>query len=189
MKKLVGALLCAALAAGSFTAFAQENTEAEKKAAAAEEFSFEELDDLVFYYSSGVGGWFVELNVAPDGSFKGNYHDSEMGESADEYPNGTVYGCLFHGQLEAGGMLDSGAVELNVASVEMDEGQLDEVIEDGIRYVTVAPAGLKAGESLELFRPGYPVEELPEGYLFWSHLNMLDEKTPLNRIQRRSCVL
>ena len=56
MKKLVGALLCAALAAGSFTAFAQENTEAEKKAAAAEEFSFEELDDLVFYYSSGVGG-------------------------------------------------------------------------------------------------------------------------------------
>ena len=176
MKKLVGALLCAALAAGSFTAFAQENTEAEKKAAAAEEFSFGELDDLVFYYSSGVGGWFVELNVAPDGSFKGNYHDSEMGESADEYPNGTVYGCLFHGQLEAGGMLDSGAVELTVASVEMDEGQLDEVIEDGIRYVTVAPAGLKAGESLELFRPGYPVEELPEGYLFWSHLNMLDEK-------------
>ena len=70
MKKLVGALLCAALAAGSFTAFAQENTEAEKKAAAAEEFSFGELDDLVFYYSSGVGGWFVELRSRRHAGFR-----------------------------------------------------------------------------------------------------------------------
>ena len=174
MKKLAGALLCAALAAASFTAFAQENTEAEKSAAA-EEFSFEELEDKVFYYSSGVGGWFVELNVAPDGSFNGNYHDSEMGESGEDYPNGTVYGCLFHGQLEAGGMLDSGAYELTVASIGKDEGQLDEAIEDGIRYVTTDPLGLAAGDRLELFRPGFPVEDLPEGFMFWSHLNFLDE--------------
>lgn len=174
MKKTIGALLCAALAAASFTAYAGE-TEAEKTAPAAEEFSFEELEDTVFYYSSGAGGWFVELNIAPDGSFTGNYHDSEMGEFADEYPYGSVYGCLFHGQLEAGGMLENGAFELTVTELEKNEGQLDEAIEDGIRYVTTDPAGLSEGDSLQLFRPGYPVEQLPEGYRYWSHLYFLEE--------------
>lgn len=56
---------------------------------------------LTFVFSSGAGGWFTELELQPDGSFTGSYHDSEMGEFAEDYPNGTVYVCEFSGRFEA----------------------------------------------------------------------------------------
>ena len=55
-------------------------------------------------------------------------------------------------------------------SVEPDEGQVPEALEDGIRYVTPEPYGLKAGSDMLLFLPGAPVDALPEGFLFWAHI-------------------
>ena len=58
---------------------------------------FAQIKDRVFTFSSGVGGWSTELNVGENGAFTGNFHDSEMGETGEGYPNGSMYGCLFHG--------------------------------------------------------------------------------------------
>ena len=46
----------------------------------------------LFEFSSGVGAWSTELTMLEDGTFWGNFHDSEMGETGEGYPNGTYSG-------------------------------------------------------------------------------------------------
>ena len=69
-------------------------------AAGAEETDlFRQLNGKLFEFSSGAGGWSTELTMGENGTFTGVYHDSEMGETGDNYPDGTVYLCSFHGQF------------------------------------------------------------------------------------------
>ena len=80
----------------------EESPELEEvPAAEEEEIAWPDALPLTFVFSSGAGGWFTELELQPDGSFTGSYHDSEMGEFAEDYPNGTVYVCEFSGRFEA----------------------------------------------------------------------------------------
>ena len=59
----------------------------------------DEIDGQLFYFSSGVGGWATELKVYADGTFEGHYYDSDMGDTGDDYPNGTQYDCRFKGKF------------------------------------------------------------------------------------------
>ncbi len=170
-KAMISIALCAALAAGPVSIYAEETTEQEMQ----DTSIFEELSGLTFDYSSGVGGWFVEMLVDENGGFTGQYRDSEMGAAAEEYPNGTVYGCLFHGKFSVAGKNEDGSYLLKVDEAGIDEGQEDKVIEDGILYLLSDSFGLKEGDSVQLFPEGYKVADLPEDYLFWAHLNLLDE--------------
>ena len=138
---------------------------------------FEALSDLEWSFSSGVGGWATFMRIQPDGSFTGDYHDSEMGEIGDDYPNGSLYGCTFHGHMTLGDQLDEYTWSVHVDEVELDEGQVPEAIEDGVRYVTADPYGIKAESDLLLYLPGTPVDALPEDFLFWAHLIGEDAET------------
>lgn len=161
LKKLVCLLLALMLASMTF-------------ALAEDDAILRRLEGLEFEFSSGAGGWSTELSIGADGAFTGNYHDSEMGEDGEDYPYGTLYGCLFHGAFSAPEQIDEYTWKLPVASLEKDEGQLDEAIEDGIRYVTTDPYGLFTAREVVLYLPGAPVDALPEGFLIWSHLNEID---------------
>ena len=132
--------------------------------------SFEEFSDLEWSFMSGAGGWATYMYIAPDGTFTGNYHDSEIGETGDGYSLGTLYGCAFHGRLTLGEQLDEYTWKVHVDEVELDEGQVPEAIEDDMRYVTTDPYGIKAGSDMLLYLPGTPVDVLPEGFLLWAHL-------------------
>ena len=132
--------------------------------------TLEALSELEWTFCSGAGAWATTLQIDADGAFAGAYHDSEMGDAGEDYPKGSVYGCLFHGRLSIVGQVNDDTWTVHVDEVEMDEGQVPEAIEDGIRYVTADPYGIKAGHDMLLFLPGTPVEELPEGFLFWAHL-------------------
>ncbi len=132
--------------------------------------SFADLDELDWTFSSGVGAWYTCIWMEEDGTFTGEFHDSEMGEADEAYPDGTVYGCLFHGKMTLGEQVDEYTWKIRVDEVELDEGQVPEVIEDGMRFVTCEPYGLKAGNDMLLYLPGTPVEKLPEDFLMWAHL-------------------
>ncbi len=132
------------------------------------------LDELAgqsFVFSSGVGGWDTTLTFGEKGAFTGHFHDSEMGETGEGYPDGTVYGCLFHGRLDVSEKLSGTSYRLSVASLAADEGQAPEATEDGVRYVTSDPYGLHTAKELILYLPGTPVSSLPEAFLPWSHLS------------------
>ncbi len=132
--------------------------------------SFADLDELDWTFSSGVGAWYTCIWMEEDGTFTGEFHDSEMGEADEAYPDGTVYGCLFHGKMTLGEQVDEYTWKIRVDEVELDEGQVPEVIEDGMRFVTCEPYGLKAGNDMLLYLPGTPVEKLHEDFLMWAHL-------------------
>ena len=134
---------------------------------------FDQLKGRTFTFSSGVGAWSTELVFEETGFFTGSYHDSEMGETGEGYPDGSVYGCLFHGELSDPVMADEYTWTATI-SIEKDEGQAPEIIEDDIRYVTSEPYGVEKAQTVTVFLPGTPVEKLPEDFLFWSHLQEID---------------
>ncbi len=165
MKKVILALVFLMIAALLAAACAE----------AAQAPTFEALSEYEWSFMSGAGGWATYMRINPDGSFTGDYHDSEIGDAGDDYPDGTIYGCLFHGQLTLGEQVSDYAWSVHVDAVEMDEGQVPEAIEDGVRYVTIEPYGLTAGNDMLLYLPGTPVDELPEDFLLWAHLIGSDE--------------
>ncbi len=137
--------------------------------------TFADLQHLEWTFSSGVGAWYTTMRIQADGTFTGDFHDSNMGESEEAYPNGTVYGCLFHGQMRLEQAGENGPWTMTVESLELDEGQVPEALEDGIRFVTADPYGLTLGQQMILYAPGTPVEQLPEGFRFWAHIGAFDE--------------
>lgn len=137
---------------------------------------FERLDGLEWSFSSGAGGWSTDMRILPDGSFSGEFHDSEMGEFADEYPNGTVYGCSFTGQLSVIEQADENTWKLRVDALKVDESQPEEAIDDGIRFVYADPYGIVEGDEMALYQPGTPLEGFTEDMLMWAHL--LGEERP-----------
>ncbi len=134
---------------------------------------FEQIRGKTFEFSSGVGAWSTELTVLENGAFTGSFHDSEMGETGEGYPDGTIYGCSFHGQLSDPEPVDGFSWKFRILT-EPDEGQVPQAIEDGIRYVTAAPYGLEKAQAVILFLPGTPVDRLPKGFIPWSHLQEID---------------
>ena len=139
-------------------------------------FDLSALENIGFTFASGVGAWMTDLRINGNGSFYGGFHDSDMGDTGEGYPNGTVYGCLFHGQLSSYEFLNEYTVRLKIDLLEPDEGQLPEVYEDRTRYITTEPYGLSGTDELLLYLPGTPVERLPEGYVVWAKLEGLPEE-------------
>ena len=133
-----------------------------------------QLSGLQWSFSSGAGGWSTELQTTADGSFSGQYHDSEMGEAADDYPNGTVYCCSFKGQMSFVEYVDGHTWKIRVDHLTIDDAS--EAIDDGIRFVPTEPYGISAGDEMLLFLPGTPVDVLTEDMRTWAHL--LGEDAP-----------
>lgn len=165
MKKWLAFVLAAAVlcCAGSAPAEKEEG------------FSFAEITDLEFLFSSGTGGWHTLLRIDENGALTGDFHDSEMGDTGEAYPDGSVYVCPFHGQLSIVEQVDSFTWKLRLVSLESDELPANEWIEDGIRYIAGTPYGLEDTDELLLYLPGMPIGSLPEGFLPWSHLWDLGE--------------
>lgn len=53
-------------------------------------FSFTQFEHLEFLFASGAGAWGTILTIEDDGSFSGQYSDSDIGSNAAEYPHGTL---------------------------------------------------------------------------------------------------
>ena len=159
MKKLMALVLGMALLLGALGAFAE-----------GEALTFEDLSGLTWEFSSGAGGWSTELFISEDGTFSGAFHDSEMGEMGDEYPNGSFYYCNFNGEMSIVEQLDEHSWKLHVDSLTVEKEAGEESIEDEIRYVSTDPYGISEGDDFTLYLPGTPVDALTEDMLMWAHL-------------------
>lgn len=135
-----------------------ELTEAEKSL-------FSGLPDE-FYFSSGAGAWRTELFLQDDGSFNGQYSDSEMGSTGEEYPNGTVYICEFEGKfaepVQVSEYVYSTTIEyMNILS------PVEDYIKDGIKYVISTPYGLDNAGEIFIYLYGTSYTEMTEEFLTW----------------------
>ena len=135
--------------------------------AGAGEFSYASLVGQEFLFSSGAGGWGTVMTVYMDGSFTGNFHDSEMGDMGDDYPNGTVYYCDFRGSFGGLTKVDDYTYKTTLKNLVYDKTPETEEIKDGIRYCYSTAYGLEATEDLYFYLPGKPLDEIPEVFFAW----------------------
>ncbi len=130
---------------------------------------FEELAGVEWSFSSGVGAWSTDMRILPDGSFSGEFHDSEMGETGEGYPGGTVYRCDFTGRMSPAEGTGENTRKIRVDALARDESQPEEYTDGGVRYVRAEPYGLGEGDEMLLAAPGTPVEAIPEELRVWTH--------------------
>ena len=117
-------------------------------------------------FSSGAGGWGTYLTVKSDGTFEGTYHDSDMGDMGDGYPNGTVYLSNFTGRFKNPVMESNGNYLVELDYLNYDKlGDVE--FEDGVRYCYTSPYGIEGTDLFEIYVTGTPLTSLPEEYVDW----------------------
>lgn len=129
-------------------------------------FDWSQLKTVRFLFASGAGGWGTILYINPDGSFFGNYHDSEA-STGPGYPNGSVAYCDFTGQFDTPVAIDGHSYSLKLKEIQYSHPLGTEEIRDGILYRYVSAYGLSDTEEFLLFLPGTPVAALPEYFQDW----------------------
>ena len=138
------------------------------------EIDEEKIDyPLEMWFSSGVGAWWTKIVIHANGSFEGEYQDSDMGETGEEYPNGTVYECKFTGYFTKPEKINDYTYSLKLESLEI-QGEIGGMrIEDGILYKNSAPNGFMNADGTDyakdflLYTPNAPTAEMREEFLSW----------------------
>ena len=145
---------------------------------------------LKMYFSSGVGAWYTEIVIHADGSFEGNYHDTDMGDVGEENPNGTLYICDFKGRFSELEKINDYTYSLTLESIEVEDENAEDRIEDGMLVVHSYPHGLMNkdgsdyGKEFLLFVPNTEIEVLKneyqttemENFLNWWPVRMSEEQ-------------
>lgn len=131
------------------------------------EFGFEKLSGWAFYFSSGAGGWYTELSIDSDGSFKGHYQDADMGDTGDGYPGGTLYYSDFTGKFENLEKVDDFTYKMRLTDIDFEKQPDQEEIIDETLYIYSTAYGIDGGEEFYLYLPGARIDSLPEEYRQW----------------------
>jgi len=129
--------------------------------------TFEDLSTRRFYFGSGVGAWGEEFTMERDGYFTGKFHDSNMGETGEEYPEGTVYGCEYSGHFTDIVRVGEHIYEMKLSDISYKDEPGTEEILDGIKYINTEAYFMASGESFRVYLPGMQVEEISEELYFW----------------------
>lgn len=138
-------------------------------------FSYENLGGIEFCFSSGAGAWSTIMTIGEDGSFKGMYSDSDMGDVGDAYPDGTRYCCNFKGQLSELTKIDERTYTAELIDISYENAVGEEEYADNVRYIYSDAYGLDDAETLYFYLPGTPKENLSEECLSWISQMMYDE--------------
>lgn len=132
-----------------------------------EPFGFEKLSEGSFLFTSGAGGWATLLTINKDGTFSGDYHDSEMGTVGADF-DGTVYTCTFSGRFSEPAMIDENTYSMHVDSLSCDNPPGEEYIEDGIKYIYSEPYGIEDGADFTVFLPESDTDNMSEDFIMWA---------------------
>ena len=115
-------------------------------------------EPLELVFASGAGAWGTYLTLQPDGSFTGEYGDSDMD---------TRYECKFEGLFTDVQQISDycWAMILGDVTVEKEEGTT--WTEGGIHYIAAGPHGISDGTTFLLYAPGTPADLLPAACRDW----------------------
>ena len=145
----------------------EEKEEAQETAQETERNLFAEFEDLEFYFASGAGGWRTVLQIEEDGSFSGQFSDSDMGAVGDGYPNGTYYVSDFDGKFGNPVMVNDYTYSMEIKEIHYQKEAGGEEIIDGILYCYSDAYGLVGADEILIYLTGAPIAELPEEYMNW----------------------
>ena len=93
----------------------------ETESAAQKESELPAAFPLDFRFSSGAGAWYTVITLNQDGSFSGEYCDSDMGDSGDAYPHGKEYICNFSGRFDTVVQIDSNTYSMTLSEITAEK--------------------------------------------------------------------
>lgn len=129
--------------------------------------TFADIEDVGFWLGSGAGGWGTTLQIKPDGTFNGYYHDSDGGDVGQKYPHGTRHECSFSGKFSSLKKTDAYTYSMKCVSLERQGKEGEEKIVDGVRVITSTPYGFDDAGDFFLYLPGKKASELSEDFFDW----------------------
>lgn len=117
-----------------------------------------------FLFSSGAGVWRTELHLNTDGSFEGEYTDSNMG-------SGELLYCNFSGQFSEPEQVSEFVWSVTVEALELEDtpGETTYVKADNLNRIASTPYGLENAKEVLIYLPGAAAEDLPEMFRSWTH--------------------
>ena len=139
-------------------------------------------EPATFYFSSGVGAWSCVMDINTDGTFSGQYSDTDMGSSGDGYEH-TRYVCDFSGVFADVEKVNNYTYKVKMIDISTVEPIGKEWIEDEVRHVASYPYGLydlegkQACEEFIVYLPHTPVSELSEYFIGWWPYKNQDKDT------------
>lgn len=154
----------------------QENTESSTSRNSQDSSLFQQIEGYTFTFASGVGGWGTELYIHADGTFEGNYHDSELGITGPDYPDGTMYYSDFSGKFSTPEKINDYTYKFEMDSITYANKVGTEETIDNIHYIYAEAYGLNDSEYFYMYLPGTPLDHLSEDFLSWvGFYNLLDD--------------
>ena len=133
---------------------------------------FGEIADVDFYLSSGVGAWGTSLRINADGTFTGDYHDTDMGDTGESYPSGTMYSCEFSGKFGNPQKVDDFTYSFELDYLREDAPKEEFIDDHGVRIAPAEEYGLETGRTYMLYLPGSEMNALPEEFVRWVAMPM-----------------
>lgn len=124
-----------------------------------------------FVFTSGAGGWDTEITLNDDGTFIGQYHDFNIGDSGCGYNNGTVYICDFSGKFTMPQKVNEYIYSMNLETLDAEGTSGTVYYENGMRYIVSDPYGFDNADEFLIYLPGCPLEQVSEEFLSWSFIN------------------
>ena len=118
-----------------------------------------------YMFSSGAGAWRTVLKINDDGSFEGQYSDSD---------NSLLYLCSFTGHFGNVKKVDGYSYTISLLDIEYTPAGQQTYSSYGYPATTAEPYGLDDGEEFTVYLPGIPKEQLPEDFRVWSGLASLN---------------
>lgn len=111
-----------------------------------------EMTPDFFEYTTGMGR-VTTVTVSADGHFNGISKESVY-DIGEDYPDGTVYICEFTGNFTDTVRLNENVYSMTVSLLTNEHEVGETYIENGKRYVCVAPYGIEEGITYYLYMPG-----------------------------------
>ena len=120
-----------------------------------------------FVFSSGVGNWSTEFDLSSDGTFTGKYSDLDMGDTGENFPDGTTYICKFNGKFSIPVKMDDHTYSMQLEYLDLGGVPGNIYYEDNMRYICSEAYGFDNAEEFLIYLPGTPISNLPEDFLSW----------------------
>lgn len=123
-------------------------------------------------FSSGAGAWCTELTLNSDGSFTGNFHDTdfEIGEYGGAHYEAVTNTVSFTGRISP--PEHSSAQELETRVLELKCDGFDPYVEDGVLYRPTEPYGIAQSDTLRFFMAGAYIDAIPEDLVDWLRMKL-----------------
>lgn len=118
-----------------------------------------------FIFSSGTGAWATTLNIHSDGSFVGNFHDSDYDPN---FSRGIIYYCDFSGRFGEVKKIDDTTYSMTMLEINYANVPDTEEIKNGQKYIYSTAYGLDEADEIIVYLPNTPIDGLPESFVNWT---------------------